>query len=487
MVKVAGCVSAAAMLLGTAVFAQAPGDSAGAILSALQQRDYARAIAEADAALRTRPGDCRVLTMRGLALENQGRTGDGLLSYQQALRACPQFIPALEGAAQVYYVRQSPEAKPLLERILVQRPDDVTSNAMMAAIDAREGDCPSALPYFRKSLPLVEKNAAAGREYAACLLATDAHREAVEFLRSTLERDNSVDARLRLAYAQWKAKDDNGALATLTPLLTPASADAKVLALGAQVAEDKGNTPQAVDWLRRAILASPDNLQNYLLFATLSFNHASFPVGVDIVNAGLKRMPQSAQLYLARGVLYVQMSRFDAALQDFEQAHRLDPHLSFAEDAIGMLHSQQHDPAASLAVFEQQIQRHPDDALLQYLYAEALSEKQGDNGAQQKALAAARKAVALEPDYQPANDLLCVLLLRTNDLHGVVQVSQRALQQNPDDEVAVYQQMQAQRRLGDNAAVHTLVDRLNELKKHSQEQKTKYLLQEADNSAARQE
>jgi len=53
---------------------------------------------------------------------------------------------------------------------------------------------------------------------------------------------------------------------------------------------------------------------------------------------------------LARGVLKEQMAQMDDALNDFEQAHRLDPKLSFAQDAIGMLFSQKHDNAAALVL-----------------------------------------------------------------------------------------------------------------------------------------
>jgi tetratricopeptide (TPR) repeat protein len=101
------------------------------------------------------------------------------------------------------------------------------------------------------------------------------------------------------------------------------------------------------------------------------------------------------------------MTEMDAALNDFEEAHRLDPQLSFAEDAMGMLFSQKHDPAAAIAIFARQSQLHPDDALLQYLYAEALSETA--NGYEKltgKALAAVRRAVKLEPTYLPARELL---------------------------------------------------------------------------------
>src|SRR6202022_3435243 len=131
-------------------------------------------------------------------------------------------------------------------------------------------------------------------------------------------------------------------------------------------------------------------------------------------------------------------------LRDFEEAHRLDPKLSFAEDAMGMLFSQKHDTAAALALFSQQSQLHPDDPLLQYLYAEALSQVENpDEKLTEKALPPAQRAVQLEPGYQPPRDLLCVLLLRHNDLAGVIAQAEEARRRDPYDEVALYQEMLA--------------------------------------------
>jgi tetratricopeptide (TPR) repeat protein len=174
------------------------------------------------------------------------------------------------------------------------------------------------------------------------------------------------------------------------------------------------------------------------------------------------------------------MTQMDAALRDFEQAHRLDPQLSFAQDAMGMLFSQKHDNAAALALFAQQSQLHPDDPLLQYLYAEALSQVENpDQKLTEKAIATAQRAVQLEPSYQPARDLLCVLLLRHDDLAGVIAQAEEATKRDPYDEVALYQELLAERKLNHPDRTATLVKQFKEAKAHNQEAKTKYLLQEA--------
>jgi tetratricopeptide (TPR) repeat protein len=260
------------------------------------------------------------------------------------------------------------------------------------------------------------------------------------------------------------------------------SADSKTFALAAQIAEEKGDTPHAVEWLRTAILKAPGETANYLLFAAISFNHASYQVGIDVVDSGIRQSPDAAKLYLARGVLQVQLSHYDAAVSDFEKAHALDPKLSFVEDAMGMMRSQQHDWAGSLAIFEREAREHPQDPLLQYLYAEALAQGSANDSEQNaaKAIAAVKKALELEPDYQPARDLLCTLLLKTNRYAEVIDQAGIALKNDPTDQSALYQEIQAQRRLGNKEAIQPLVSRLEELKRQQQVTQAQYLLEDAN-------
>jgi tetratricopeptide (TPR) repeat protein len=372
----------AAVGLPALLCAQSGGDDANAVMRALQQNDNAQAVAIAGRLLITHPSDCQVLTLRGIALSREGQMSEAQKSFDQALESCPGSLPALEGAAQIAYATRSPAASDLLRRILLQRPDDQTSHAMLGTLSFQHGDCPAAIDHFDHSFALVQKSIEAQRELGACLWAEGEHQKAEEAFRRIAEQDPSEKNLLQLAFVEWKSKDLDAALATLKPLLTSSDAGSKPLSLAAQIAEEKGDTPHAVQWLRTAIVKDPANTANYLLFATISFNHASYQVGIDVVNSGIQQSRDAAKLYLARGVLQVQLSHYVPALADFEKAHALDPQLSFVQDAMGMIRSQQHDWAGSLQIFQQQAAQHPQDPLLQYLYAEALANGDGDGAVQ---------------------------------------------------------------------------------------------------------
>jgi tetratricopeptide (TPR) repeat protein len=472
----------AVVLLPAAISAQVEGNDANTVAHELQQNNNAQAVAVADRILTTRPSDCQVLTLRGIALGREGQVSDAQNSFDRALDSCPDSLPALEGAAQIAYAKRSAAATDLLHRILLQRPDDQTSHAMLGSLSFQHGDCAAAIEHFERSLPLVQRSVEAQREFGSCLFSQGDHRKAEETFRRIAEQNPSEGNVLQLAVVEWKSKDFDDALNTLQPLLTSSSADSKPFSLAAQIAEEKGDTPRAVEWLHTAILKDPSETANYLLFSTISFNHASYQVGIDLVNSGLRQSPEAAKLYLARGVLQVQLSNYDAAVADFEKAHALDPKLSFVEDAMGMMRSQQHDWAGSLAIFEREAAEHPQDPLLQYLYAEALAHENGNDSKQNaaKAIAAVKKALELEPDYQPARDLLCTLLLKTNRYAEVIDQAGIALKHDPTDQSALYQEIQAQRRLGNKEAIQPLVSRLEELKRRQQVAQAQYLLEDAN-------
>jgi tetratricopeptide (TPR) repeat protein len=472
----------AVVLIPAALSAQFVGDDANTVAHELQQNNNAQAVVIADRILTTRPSDCQVLTLRGIALGRQGQVSDAQYSFEKALEYCPDSLPALEGAAQIAYARRSAAATGLLQRILLQRPDDQTTHAMLGSLSFQHGDCAAAIEHFERSLSLVRKSEEAQRELGSCLFSQGDHGKAEETFRRLAEQHPNEKNVLQLAAVEWKSKDFDAALNTLHPLLTSSSAGSKTFALAAQVAEEKGDTPRAVEWLHTAILKDPGETANYLLFATISFNHASYQVGIDVVNAGLTQSPDAAKLYLARGVLQVQLSNYDAAVADFEKAHALDSRLSFVEDAMGMIRSQQHDWAGSLAIFEQQAAKHPQDPLLQYLYAEAMAHDNGNDTEQNtaRAIAAVKNALELEPGYQPARDLLCTLLLKTNRYTEVIDQARIALKSDPTDQSALYQEIQAQRRLGNKEAIQPLVSRLEELKRQQQVTQTQYLLEDAN-------
>lgn len=448
--------------------AQSVAPTPAGVVQLLQEHQYDQALSSADKLLATNSHSCQLFSLRGIALNGMHRKTEADQAFRRALKYCPNDLLALEGAAEIEYAGQRPGATELLSRILAIRPHDETAHAMLASLYRDTGKCEDALPHFEASRALLNSHPKFQQEYAFCLAKAGRYSQAAAVYKSVLESKPDDAARYNLAFVQWKLNAPADALGTLRPMLT---ADAKepVLALGARVAEESNDTPLAVKLLRSAIVASPKNIANYLEFAQISFNHNSYQVGIDMINAGLAQLPKATKLYLARGVLEVQLSKSAEALADFERAHKLEPQLSLAMDAIGIVKSQQYKPAAALAWFGDQARQHPKDSLLQYLYAEALSDSSSDPGAAQKAIRAAELSVKLDPGYGPARDLLSLLWLRVGNPQRALEEAEAALRIRPNDDVALYHEIMARRRLGQTKQVEVLVKQLAAMRRRNSE------------------
>ena len=439
----------------------------GRISEALRNRDFEMALTLSQAALEKQPGDYRIWTLRGIALAGTGKLGSALTAYKHALKVSPNYLPALEGAAQSEFQLGYDAARPLLLRVLAQLPEDSTSNEMLAVLEFRSGNCNDAVEHFGKAAAAIASQPTALTQYGWCLDKLNRNDEAMSVFAKVLSLDpGKPEARYNLALAQSDSHQDEEALATLQPLVDTSPGDQRALALTAEILESKGDTQHSVEMLRRAILANPKDVEVYLQFASLSFEHASPTVGIDVLNAGLTQLPNEARLYLARGVLLTQLGEFAQAADDFEKASRIDPRLSFLNVAEGLVKSQEHMSAEALAKFRAAVQAHPNEAFAQYLLAEALQELGKLEGSPEyrEEMAAAIRAVKLDPNLVAAHDLLSSIYLENGHIDLSIEHSRTALRLDTNDQQAVYHLILALRKTGQKDEVQVLMKRLVEVR-----------------------
>lgn len=471
------CVALCGLL--RAAFTQASQTNTEQVIAFLRTQQYSEALQLTDSLLESSPRDCQLLSLRGLALHGVDKTDQAVASFKRALQYCPENVLALKGAAQIEYDRRRPDAIKLLAAVLAIRPNDIESHAMLAALYRAQENCKAALPHFQASKAIFSAHPQLLQGYAFCLARLGEYPEAAASYKELLAARSDPTDIYNYALVQWKMRETKAALETLQPLLKMQENES-ALSLGARLAEETGDTPQAVALLHSAILLQPKNTENYLRFAEIAFNHKSFQVGIDMVNAGLTQLPDDARLYLARGVLEVQVSHFDEALADFKHAHQLKPQMSLAMDAIGIMQSQQHKATMSFDLLQREVKLHPDDSLLWYLYAEAISNLYTGNDQLEKAIEAAKRSVSLDRGYAPAHDMLALLYLRSKQPLLAANEAEAALKIHPNDDTALYHEIMAYRRLGRNDKVQELVPVLEKLRAQNAEQNAQqhYMLKE---------
>ncbi len=461
-------------------------DRFDSIYSALQGGNFQEALNLIHSALSRFPNEAQLWAMQGVAYASEKSQTAALASFRHAIQLSPDYLPALQGAAQIEYDQGKPDAIPLIKHVLRLRPGDPTSHGMLALLEYQQGECKAAVEDFEKAGTLLNAQRAALHANAICLVRLKQFdRAALTFERTlALNPDDARERRL-LAAIQVMADKPADALITLGPLLQGKDPDADTLELASRAHEGMKDTSEAVNLLRQAILLEPQNLNLYLDFADLSYVHDSFQVGIDVITDGLASQPNAAPLYFSRGVLYVQLAQYDKAEADFEKAYELDPNQSLSSAAQGLAAVQENNYDRALAKVQAALARKPDDAFMLYLRADILAARTSNpaDADFRSALRSARRAVSLQPTLGPAWTVLAKLDLQAGKYKQAAEECRRALHDNPSDQAALYHLIQALRKTGDMGEIPELLKRLARLRQQAAKDESdryRYQLVEAD-------
>ncbi|HEY2466548.1 MAG TPA: tetratricopeptide repeat protein [Terracidiphilus sp.] len=442
-----GCIGTLLFLISGLV-AQPREDRTGQIVSALRNEQYEDALKMLRLAVQQSPGDSQLWTMQGVAYNGVGKPEEALSSFQHAIRLSPDNIPALQGAAQIEFNQGNAGGLPILKHLLQLRPDDLTSHGMMAILEYQQGNCIAALPHFERAITLFESRPAALHAYAACLVKQRQFEKAAGVVQTSLAlHPEDAHERRILASIQLVANHPADAAATLEPLLN-ATPDAQTLELASQAYEQAHETEKAVDALREAILHDPENVDLYVEFAAISEKHQSVQVGINVVNDGINVQPKAAPLYFARGMLYVQLSEYQKAQDDFDTAYKLDPKQSLTAAAQGLTAVQQNNLGSALAGVQEKLRARPGDPILLYMQADVLAQQDPEPGTAEflTAVNSAKKAVALKPALGPAHTVLAKLYLMGGQYPEAAAECRKALEDDSTDQTALYYLVRASRK-----------------------------------------
>jgi tetratricopeptide (TPR) repeat protein len=461
-------------ILGASFVAQRPQTkvSIASIESLIRSQEYDQALQMTRSALQETPNDFRLWTLEGIVLSIKGENQDALNAFEKALSLSPSYGAALRGEVRILYAAQDKRAIPLLERILKADPSDETAHEMLATFDAKEGNCQAAIDHFLLSVKAIGTHPDSLQAYGYCLVQTGQSEKAIpvfEQLAALLPQQTYP--KYDLAVALVETKQDEAALKVLEPLLATDQSDPDLLSLASEAYEAVRNTPKAVSLLREAIVLNPANANYYVAFATLCLDHQSFQVGIDMINAGLQRVPDDPSLFISRGLLYAQIARYDQAEADFNTAERLDSAQTlslYAKDLAELEkdHSVHSDKAVSAV--RSQSKAHPDSALLHCLLARLLVNEGPaiDSEASKEAMRSALLAVKLKPDLVEARDILTGMYIRSGQYSLAAEQCRLTLQYDPSDRSAVYHLIMALRHSGQSEhrdEIKALLKRLSDL------------------------
>jgi tetratricopeptide (TPR) repeat protein len=465
-----GRALATSLAMGIAVGAWAQQHVATAATAAALARNgqYDAAVAEAKQALLIHPKDPALWTIEGIAYSMESKDAEALAALHKALGLAPDFLQALQTEAQILSRRHDPQLVPVLTRILRINEHDNTAREMLAVEQARTGDCQAANNNFGKISDQLSTHPESLERYGVCLFAEKEYEQSsAVFQQVSALEPASADARYDLALAQTRAGHNKEATETLQPLLSSPDVDTALLA--SDIFEDLGDTPQAVTLMRRAIVLDPGRADSYVRFAELCMLHESYQAGIDMVSAGISRLPDSSALYVARGLLYGGMAQYDKAEADFRAAEELDPAHGAGAYGVGLVQAQSHHSAEALATTRAGLHDHPADAQLNFLLARILLEDGADPGSPEfaEATRAAETAVHSDPNLLSARDLLAKIEDMRGNTQAVIEQCREALRIDPTDQSALFRLMRAVGKSGDTASAQALARQVAEQHQHA--------------------
>jgi len=451
-----------------------PDDPIAEIKILLRNGNAAEADRRCDLALRQFPRNAALWTLKGLASDRLHKTGQALKAYYSALAIDREYLPAVEGAAQDEFRKRSQKAVPLLERAEKVRPTDSTIQAMLGTLAYLRHDCGNAIVHFERIPAVPEWSMGTLQEYGTCLGRLEDWKRAATVLSLALVREPTNDeTRYNLAVAEFQTGKYSSVIETLNPLLQREPPDPESLGLAAEACESLFDTPRAVDLLKKGIAAYPENLEFYVAFANLSLTHSSFQVGVDVLNAGIARLPREASLHFARGILFLEMGEYDKSERDFDLLEALDPAMPVGPvaGALAKLELRQSKEAERIA--RAQLANHPDDPYLNYVLAEAIRSQGAppDSDEFREAQAAAEKAVKLQPNFARARLVLSRLYMQSGKFDTAAIQAQEAAKLAPDNVTIMYNLILATNHTGKAEQIPQLIKRLKELKEASSQKR----------------
>lgn len=456
------------------------------VQSLIRAKQYDQALALTNSGLQKAPHDYRLWTVQGIALSLKGDTPQAVNSFDKALQLSPSYMPALRAEVQILFPSSDKRAIPLLEKIIKANSSDAIAQEMLAVLQRKEGNCVAANVHFALAGDAINTHAESLEAYGDCLFAIGQPEKAANvFERLVALLPDRAYARYDLAVVQAASRQYEAAIQTLEPLLTDDQNDPDILSLASQAYEKTKNTPRAVALLRQAIVLSPTTPGYYAAFASLCLDHDSFQVGVDMMNVGLRNIPGDPTLYLARGLLYVELAAFDKAEEDFSRVEKLSGLQALGSYALDLAEVQRNNPQAALAKVRSQLKSHPNDSLLNYFLAQSLMNASPEVQSREymEALRAALKAVEGKPDYVPAHDLLASIYMHAGRYPDAINECRAALHYDASDEGATYHLLIALKHTGQTQELPALSKRLAQLHRESVQHETErksFRLIEAD-------
>ncbi len=477
------------------------------------------AISVAARLLQANPHDAKALVLKGLALTGRLDLTAADDTLQQALLVDPGLAFARKTlAVNQLALKDVPAAEKNFNILLKETPGDPVIRMYLGEIAFRRKDyriaatyleavkqywgrdqrlpvmvaeCDFQLEKAKEGIFLLEQVNADGLNpvwqfHAGSLLA--AHGEyasAIPFFeaaRNGYPKPYDVAYNLGLCYTQTNRYPQ--AIEVLSELRNEGVKTAELDNLLADAYERNKQSKEAIDLLREATQIAPKDEQSYIDLSMLCADHNSLDLALDVVQVGLHYLPESDALLVQRAVIYAMTGRYVESEKDFLAASHNDAVRGPALAGLGLTYIQKGDVAGAVTVLRQRVKENPDNAVLRYLFGEALIRTgvgPSDPGFAE-ALAALQTAVKLNPRFVHSRVDLAKLYIRENKNSDGIRELRAAIELDPTKVQAFALLAAALKKEGKSEEAAPLFAKVRELNSLNRSRERPVALYQADSA-----
>jgi len=276
---------------------------------------------------------------------------------------------------------------------------------------------------------------------------------------------NEYAASFNLALCDVATRDFKAAIEILQDLRRTGHDGADVEDLLAQAYVGNGQSKEAIASLQKAGALSRRNEKLYLFVADSCADRGDYPLGLRVVDLGLKNLPQSAWLHYERGMILTLLDEFDQAKVDFELASTLA-----AGGEVAYLSAAQKDLFAgkipdAIGAAREGIAKGSQNPMLLTVLGEALLRSGASPGEPEfaEAQTALERSVVLRPNDAGAQAALGRLYLNANRLSEAIAHLEKARQLEPGKPSVYANLAKAYQRHGNLPAAQEVLATLEKL------------------------
>jgi tetratricopeptide (TPR) repeat protein len=423
-----------AMLLLCVSRGQAADDTAAIrdAVAAMQRGDFVSAEQKLRAELGAHPADARILSLLGVALDNQKKLREADGFHRRALAIAPKSVDVLGNYGNHLAASGDEEgAGQALMKIVALDPANVNANLQLARQALKRKSGAEALRYLAR-LPADQQDAPPAAVLRLEALFVAGNRMEAEALATRLSKASEGDLRLSFSVgvALANAGQFDAAEVLFTRVMATAPADFNVLYNLGVVASLAGHHQRARDLLETALRQQPKNPEVLFRLAGVDFALKQTEAAAGLLAQAAKLAPERADIQKLLAVTTNSLGALADSIAAWDRYLKLQPNDDTARRERGYTAVQVGQLAAGIADLEWFLARHPDDATGQYELGMAKLQTDPAQG-----LPHLEKALALKPDFAAARSARGNLHYQQGKPEAAVADLEAAAKLQPDDAI----------------------------------------------------